>query len=64
LAGGEKEIMTESPCVGICILENDVCIGCGRTSEEIFQCGVDAMQREQEQAEALRPSLTPVPPTK
>jgi predicted Fe-S protein YdhL (DUF1289 family) len=56
--------MTESPCVGICILEGDVCIGCGRTSEEIFQCGMDAMQREQEQAEALRPSPTPVPQTK
>ena len=56
--------MTESPCVGICILENDVCIGCGRTSDEIYQTGVDAMQREQEQAEALRPSLTPVPTSK
>jgi predicted Fe-S protein YdhL (DUF1289 family) len=32
----------ESPCVGICILEDDVCIGCGRTSEQIFQAGVDA----------------------
>ncbi len=33
---------TESPCVGICIMEGDVCIGCGRTAEEIFQAGVDA----------------------
>lgn len=32
----------ESPCVGICILEDDVCIGCGRTSAEIFQAGVEA----------------------
>jgi len=31
-----------SPCVGICIMEGDVCIGCGRTAEEIFQAGVDA----------------------
>jgi len=33
---------SESPCVGICILEEDVCIGCGRTSAEIFQAGLDA----------------------
>ena len=25
----------DSPCVHICILDNDVCIGCGRTSNEI-----------------------------
>ncbi len=56
--------MSESPCVGICILENDYCIGCGRSSDEIYQAGVDAMQAEQEQAEALRPSLTPVPTSK
>ncbi len=24
-----------SPCVGVCTLENDVCIGCYRTSEQI-----------------------------
>jgi len=53
--------MTESPCVGICIMENDVCIGCGRTIEEITQAGIDAMEREREQAEKLRPSLTPIP---
>ena len=53
--------MTESPCVGICILEGDVCIGCGRTTEEIFQAGVDAMQEAQEGAAI---PLTPVPPAK
>lgn len=56
--------MSESPCVGICILENDVCIGCGRTVEEITQAGIDAMDREREQAERLRPGLTPVPGSK
>jgi len=58
--------MTESPCVGICIMENDVCIGCGRTIEEITQAGIDAMEREREQAEKARPRLTPtpVPPAK
>jgi len=55
--------MTESPCVGICIMENDVCIGCGRTIEEITQAGIDAMEREPEQADP-RPSLTPVPTAK
>jgi hypothetical protein len=33
---------SDSPCVGICILEDDICIGCGRTSAEIFQAGVEA----------------------
>ena len=55
--------MTESPCVGICIMENDVCIGCGRTIEEITQAGIDAMESER-QPEPPRPSLTPVPPAK
>ncbi|NTV11230.1 MAG: DUF1289 domain-containing protein [Zoogloea sp.] len=29
---------TDSPCVGICQIdeESDTCIGCGRTSAEIF----------------------------
>ena len=34
---GEKEL-TDSPCVGICsatALGDDVCIGCGRTFEEV-----------------------------
>ena len=25
----------KSPCVGVCTLENDICIGCHRTSEQI-----------------------------
>ncbi len=56
--------MSESPCVGICIMEGDYCIGCGRTIDEIAQAGMDAMEREQEQAESLRPALTPVPKDK
>ncbi len=56
--------MSESPCVGICIMENDVCIGCGRTIEEITQAGIDAMEGEKQQAEQQRPSLTPVPTAK
>ncbi len=32
--------MVKSPCVAICALdENDVCIGCYRTGEEITQWG-------------------------
>ena len=27
--------MIESPCVGVCTLINDKCIGCTRTSDEI-----------------------------
>ena len=25
----------ESPCIQICELENDICIGCGRTKDDI-----------------------------
>jgi hypothetical protein len=39
---GKHFMTTPSPCVGICILEDDVCIGCGRTSDEIFAAGVAA----------------------
>ena len=27
--------VVESPCINVCKIENDVCIGCGRTLEEI-----------------------------
>ena len=54
----------DSPCVGICIMEDDYCIGCGRSSDEIYQAGVDAMQEEQNQAEGFRPTLTPIPTQK
>lgn len=27
--------MVKSPCILVCTLENDVCIGCHRTKEEI-----------------------------
>jgi predicted Fe-S protein YdhL (DUF1289 family) len=35
-------------------MEGDVCIGCGRTSDEIFGAGKESMRLEQEQAETLR----------
>ena len=35
-----EEIRNDSPCVGTCTLdENDVCIGCNRTIEEIIEAG-------------------------
>lgn len=27
--------MVDSPCVGVCELEDNVCVGCNRTVEEI-----------------------------
>jgi hypothetical protein len=32
----------QSPCIGVCVLKDGVCIGCGRTIAEIFQAGVEA----------------------
>lgn len=27
----------DSPCIGVCHLDNDVCRGCGRTTEEVVE---------------------------
>jgi predicted Fe-S protein YdhL (DUF1289 family) len=49
----------ESPCIGVCILEDDVCIGCGRSIAEIFQAGIDAeRERRGRQAAEFRRSAT------
>lgn len=31
--------MISSPCIRICVLENDLCVGCGRTLREIAAWG-------------------------
>ena len=30
-----KQSKVESPCVSVCRLENQVCVGCGRTVDEV-----------------------------
>ena len=30
-----KEV--ESPCISVCRMENEVCVGCGRTLEEVVE---------------------------
>ena len=32
---GNFDGVVESPCINVCKIENDLCIGCGRTLEEI-----------------------------
>lgn len=32
-----KQSKVESPCISICRMENDVCVGCGRTVEEVVE---------------------------
>ncbi len=36
----------DSPCIGICTLVNDRCIGCNRTIKQIIQAGKDDRQRD------------------
>ena len=37
----KKDQIVPSPCVDICALdEKDICIGCGRSAEEILDWGV------------------------
>ena len=44
-----------SPCVGICILEDGVCIGCGRSMDEIFDAGVAAGHPDTRQEKTAEP---------
>ena len=30
-----KKSLIESPCISICRMENEVCVGCGRTVDDI-----------------------------
>lgn len=40
--------MSTSPCVGLCTLDDDdVCIGCGRTLDEILHPPVEGSQANQ-----------------
>ena len=37
-----EEVKKDTPCIGVCTLnEDDVCIGCNRTIEEITKAGSD-----------------------
>jgi hypothetical protein len=36
----------ESPCIGVCTLEDDVCIGCNRTMDEIREAYIESMRRD------------------
>ena len=39
----------ETPCIGICTLEDDVCIGCDRTIEEIKEAYENSMALKKSQ---------------
>ena len=30
-----KKSLIESPCISVCRMENEVCVGCGRTVDEV-----------------------------
>jgi len=32
-----KQSKLESPCISVCRYENEVCVGCGRTVEEVVE---------------------------
>ncbi len=49
----------ESPCIGICEIEDGYCIGCGRSADEIFgETDADPAGSEAV-AEAPRPATGP-----
>ena len=43
----------QSPCVHICKLKNDVCIGCGRTLDEIASWTTMTKEERQEVLERI-----------
>jgi predicted Fe-S protein YdhL (DUF1289 family) len=43
-----------SPCVKVCKVENKVCIGCGRTTQEIAEWFKASDKRKREIVEGLR----------
>ena len=43
-----KQSKVESPCISVCRLEKEVCVGCGRTAEEI--CTWFKMSDDEKQA--------------
>ena len=32
-----KQSPIESPCISVCRMDNEVCVGCGRTVEEVVE---------------------------
>lgn len=37
-----EEVKKDTPCIGVCTLnEDNICIGCNRTIEEITKAGLD-----------------------
>jgi predicted Fe-S protein YdhL (DUF1289 family) len=48
---GNFDVVVESPCINVCKIENDVCIGCGRTLEEIAHWS-EMTDEEKEQVNA------------
>jgi predicted Fe-S protein YdhL (DUF1289 family) len=36
LASERNRTMVESPCTSVCVLDDDICVGCGRTVSEIM----------------------------
>ena len=42
-----------SPCIKVCTLENDFCIGCGRSTQEIAEWSKATAKRREEIIERL-----------
>ena len=51
-----KQSKVESPCISICRYENEICVGCGRTVDEVVnwydmtddekQAGLNRLEKE------------------
>ena len=42
-----------SPCINICTLQDDFCIGCGRSTQEIAEWATASMKRKENILERL-----------
>lgn len=46
--------MVESPCTNVCVLDDDICVGCGRTVSEIMQWQSLSETDKEQVVEAIR----------
>lgn len=46
--------MVDSPCTNVCVLDDDICVGCGRTVDEIMGWQSMSATEQERVVEAIR----------
>lgn len=60
IARGNRELFPASPCVSICTLDDDdVCVGCGRSLDEITQWSAYPKEKQWQIIDELKRRTAP-----